>query len=263
MIEGVKVDAIHRPSLGTRTRSATCPVSQLRAALRLLVVLLVAEVVYILLCSPLLAVRRVTVVGDSRIAAEVIDVIDLPANSNIIWAPLTLVREQADAVPAVRTAKVKRALPNRLIVTLERREPIGVIRGSSEAVLVDPEGVVFTVSEEWGWGLPELVGPRTASGDVASKEAKAELKMTLDVVQALGPDPCLRQTRVQVTRDGEVEMTLESGPVVNLGAGGDLMTKVKLLRATLDQIGVHRIERIDLANPATAYWEPCELRKSG
>jgi len=259
----VKVDATHRPSLGARTRSATWPVAQLRAMSRLLVVLLVAEVVYILLYSPLLAVRRVTVLGDSRIAAEVIDAINLPANSNIVRAPLALVREQAESVPAVRMAKVKRRLPSRLIVTLERREPMAVIRGTSEAVLVDPEGVTFTVSEEWGWGLPELVGPKIASGDIISTEADAELKMTLDVVQALGPDPCLRPTRVQLTRDGEVEMTLESGPVVNLGTSQDLVTKVKLLRATLDQIEVDRIERIDLADPAAAYWEPRESRASG
>ena len=47
-------------------------------------------------------------------------------------------------------------------MTIERREPVAVVRRADVAFLIDPDGVPFTVADEWGWGLPELTGPRLA-----------------------------------------------------------------------------------------------------
>jgi cell division septal protein FtsQ len=155
-----------------------------------------------------------------------------------------------------------RAFPDRIIVTVERREPVAVVRRNDAAVLIDPDGVPFTVAEEWGCGLPELSAPNLASGELTSPAARSEIRDLLAVLRALGPDPRLRVTRLQLGRDGRLELTLDSGTVVDLGAARDLGAKARLLVAAIEQIGVGRIKRLDLSIPRSAWWEPREGRQS-
>ncbi len=224
--------------------------------------LLLAELLYIPLASPRFAIRSVEIRGDERVAGQVAAAIRLPANTNMVRAPLRLVRRQAESCSAVREAHVSRALPDRIIITFERREPVAVVRRANATFLVDPDGVSFSVAEEWGWGLPELSGPRLISGDISSKAAAAEIRDLLAVLKALGPDPRLRVTRLQLGHEGGVELALDSGAIVDLGSARDLGAKAKLLVAAIEQIGIERIRRLDLSVPQSAYWEPRQGHRS-
>ena len=252
------MDANHRPALGAVRSAGPSPLRRLRLAAGVVVVLFAVEVVYIALASPRLALRGVTVRGDQQIAGVVAEAIRLPANTNVLRAPLDLVKEQAESVRAVREVRVSRDFPNRLVVTVERREAVAVIRGAKRAILVDPEGVAFTVPEEWGWGLSEMVGPHLGDQGVEAEGAASEIEMLVAVLRALGTDPRLRTTRLQLGSDEQIEVTLASGARVNLGEGNELAAKAKLLAAAIEQIGANRIARLDLADPKAAFWEPRE-----
>lgn len=234
----------------------------LALAVAVAIALLAAEMIYIPLASPRFAVHRVEIRGDEGVAREVAAGIRLPANTNMLRAPLGLVKRQAESCAAVREARVSRALPDRIIVTIERREPVAVVRRADAAFLIDPDGVPFTVADEWGWGLPELSGPRLVSGEIKSKAAAAEIRDLLAVLRALGPDPRLRVTRLQLGREGGVELALDSGAIVELGAAKELGAKARLLVAAIEQIGIERIKVLDLSIPRSAYWEPREGHQS-
>jgi cell division protein FtsQ len=254
----VALGATHRPGLGAlSTRQAALPpVVWLRLLAALVGIALLAELAFVVLASPRLAVRAVVVRGDREIAALVAPRIRLPANTNIVRVPLEMVRRQAESVPAVRRARVGRDLPFDIVVRVERREPMAVVRSAERAVLVDPEGIPFIVPEEWGWGLPELVSPRLAGADFEAEGAADDIAAMLKVMRALGPDPRLRATRVQVMRDGDIEVTLECGAVVNLGRAAQLGAKARCLAAALQQLGRDRIARLDVADPKAAFWRP-------
>lgn len=230
--------------------------SWLRLSVALAMLALGGELLYILLASPRLAIRSVLVRGEDRVAQEVRSKVQLPPNTNIFRAPLGQLRRQVESVPAVRSAQVSRRLPNRLLVTFERREPIAVIRRGENATLVDPEAVPFTVAGEWGWGLPELDSPRLARAGPRSPTGQQDLQRLVSVLQALGPDPRLRVSWVQLGRDERVELVLESGAVVNLGEPTELATKARLLVAVIEKVGLTRIHRMDLSDTKGAYWEP-------
>jgi len=250
------VEANHRPALGAVRSSGRGPLWRLRLAAGVLMVVLAAELVYIAMASPRLAVREVRVRGDRQIAEAVAGAIRLPANTNVLRAPLDLVKKQAESIPAVREARVSRGFPDRLTVTVDRREAVAVIRGAKRAILVDGEGVAFTVPEEWGWGLPEMVGPQLGDDALEAPGAAGEIEVLLAVLRALGTDPSLRATRLQFGSDKQIEVTLASGARVNLGEGSELAVKVRLLAAAVEQIGANRIARLDLADPKAAFWEP-------
>ncbi|MFB3881596.1 MAG: cell division protein FtsQ/DivIB [Armatimonadota bacterium] len=238
----------------------TAPAAQrkdpLLASLALLLALFLAEAIYVPLASPRFALRAVEIRGDERVGRQVAANIHLKPNTNMLRAPLALIEKQARSCPAVKEARVQRAFPDRVIVTIERREPIAVIRRSDATLLIDADGKPFTVAEEWGWGLPELVGPHLAVGAINSKAAASEIDDLLAVLQALGPDPRLRVTRLQLGREGGVELTLDSGTLVEMGSATDLGAKARLLVASIEQIGIERIKRLDLSAPQSAYWEP-------
>jgi len=200
----------------------------------------------------------VTLRGDARVAEQVAAAIRLRANTNLFRAPTALVKRQAESVPAVRQARVTRGLWGRLVVTLERREAMAVIRGAKQAVLVDPSGVTFTVRDEWGWGLPALAAPHLSKGEISSKAAKAEIKQLLAALRELGPDPRLRIARLKMDQLGWMEAVLDSGARVRLGSGEQLPVKAKLLTMVIDQLGGEKIELLDLTDPWAAYWRPRE-----
>jgi cell division protein FtsQ len=250
------VDTNHSPAFGAVRSAGPGLLWRLRLAAGIVIVVFAVELAYIALASPRMAVGGVTVRGDQQIAGVVAEAIRLPANTNVLRAPLDLVKEQAESVRAVREARVSRDFPNRLVVTVERREAVAVIRGAQRAILVDPEGVAFTVPEEWGWGLPEMVGPHLGDQGVEAEGAASEIEILLAVLRALGTDPRLGTTRLQLGSDEQIEVTLASGARVNLGEGNELAAKAKLLAAAIEQIGANRIARLDLADPKAAFWEP-------
>jgi cell division septal protein FtsQ len=259
----VSVSGLYRPKLGAyhASPSGEGAPRRLRAIAGLLFLVLVAEAVYIPLFSPRFAVREIELRGDARVAEQVAGAIHLPANTNLLRAPTALVKRQAERVTAVREARVTRAPWRRLVVTLERREAMAVIRGAKRAVFVDPTGVTFTVRDEWGWGLPELAAPRLSKGDTESAEARAEVAQLLGALRALGPDPRLRIARLSMDRLGWMEAELDSGARVRLGANEQLPTKAKLLAMVVDQLGSGKIELLDLTDPWAAYWRPRQERK--
>ncbi len=257
------MDAARRPAFGGLRTGATAPrVNGPALGVAIAVLLLLAEAIYIPLASPRFAVRVVEIRGEERVARAIASSVHLPANTNMIRAPLGLVKRQAESCAAVREARVSRALPDRIVITAERREPIAVVRRSDAAILIDPDGAPFTVAGEWGWGLPELSAPRLLSGDLTSKAAAGEIRDLIAVLRALGPDPRLRVTRLQLGRDERIELALDSGAVVELGEPKDLGAKARLLVAAIERIGIERIKRLDLSVPRSAYWEPREGHQS-
>ena len=248
----------HRPSLGAvAARRATV---RWRPGLRLGAVLavaaLTAELAYIACASPRFAVREVELRGDPRVIEQVSSRISLPANTNILRAPTRRVAEQVEAVAAVREAHVSRDFPSRLVVTVEGREAIAVIRQDAGAMLVDPDGAVFALRDEWGWGLPELVGPHLIGSSARKAAAADEIASLLTVLRAFGPDPRLRMTRLTFRGDRDIEVTLCSGPKAQLGETTELGEKARLLIETVEQLGAERVEYVNLSDPRAAYWRP-------
>ncbi len=252
------MSGLYRPKLGAyhASPSGEGMPRRLRTFAGLLFLVLVAELVYIPLFSPRFAVREVELRGDARVAEQVAGVIHLPPNTNLLRAPTGLVKHQAERVPAVREARVTRALWRRLVVTLERREAMAVVRGANRAVLVDPTGVTFTIRDEWGWALPELAAPHLSKGDTESAAARGEVRQLLEALRELGPDPRLRIARLSMDRLGWMEAELDSGARVRLGSDEQLPAKAKLLEMVIDQLGLGKIELLDLTDPWAAYWRP-------
>ena len=95
-----------------------------------------------------------------------------------------------------------------------------------------------------------------------SKAAVSEIRDLLAVLQALGPDPRLRVTRLQLGATGESSSHWTLAQSLSWAQQRTLGPKARLLVAAIEQIGIERIKRLDLSIPRTAYWEPREGHQS-
>jgi cell division septal protein FtsQ len=250
----VTASRAYSPRLGAYSSQPDSRPRRLQALAWLAALALLAELLYICGHSPRLAVTEVVIKGEDRVAAAVASHLRLPANTSFLFAPTRRLAAQAERVSAVRAARVSRGWGRRLVVTLERREALAVVRTEKQARLVDPTGVLFTVRNEWGWGLPEFVAPHLGRGKSTSAEAKAEVAELLCALRALGPDPRLRLARLQMDKAGQILATLDSGAQVCFGTTEQLDLKTKLLVTSMDQLGADRIAFLDLRDPWAAYW---------
>jgi cell division septal protein FtsQ len=217
---------------------------------------LAVEIVYVLMASPRMAVRRIEVRGDAQVAKQVAGQISLPGDTSFLRAPTERLLKQVQGVTSVRRARVARRFPGRLVVLVERREATAVVRRDDRAVLVDPQGTLYTIPGEWAWGLPELVGPHLTRGEMQGVEGKSEIRTLLSAARALGADPRLRVVRLEMESGGEVTAVLDSGARVRLGGDDRMETKAKLLANVIEHMGSNRIASVDLSDPEAAFWRP-------
>jgi len=78
---------------------------------------------------------------DPGVAQEVSEVLDVPPWANLVTSRLSLIAGQAERCPRVKRADFERKFPDRLIVTVEPRQPLLAWEKGDQWMLVDPEGV--------------------------------------------------------------------------------------------------------------------------
>lgn len=112
-----------------------------------------------------LVAEQVEIVGATHTRRIDVHQAVLPAGSNsMLDIDLEAARKRVAALPWVADVSIQRALPNRLIVTLQERAPFAIWRTGNSAVLVDAKGTVLTATDLIPFaGLPILVGAGAAT----------------------------------------------------------------------------------------------------
>ncbi|MFQ6033296.1 MAG: cell division protein FtsQ/DivIB [Candidatus Bipolaricaulia bacterium] len=94
--------------------------------------------------SALFAIKEISIEGGERVKpAEVQSLIGIRVGENIFAADLRGAEEALLRLPWVRRALVRRALPSRIIVSLEERRPFAVVSSKDRYYWVDREGYLL------------------------------------------------------------------------------------------------------------------------
>lgn len=75
---------------------------------------------------------------------------------NLLALDLVALRASIEELPAVRSAGVRRVLPDGLVVSIEAREPTVRVVGEHQAYIIDREGVVLDTYDRHRPPLPEI-----------------------------------------------------------------------------------------------------------
>jgi cell division protein FtsQ len=167
--------------------------------------------------SGLLAVTDLSVAGARRIPeATVRAAAGIDPGADLLAIDAGAVVDRLEAVPGVLRAHLVRHLPNRVVITIEEREPYALVNlsrpdGASGLVWVDPDGYLVAPERQGAMpSLPILSGveppPATAGEPVGDR-----LQAGLTLLRALQRAPGRAAGRIS-----EVDLEPAAGPVLYL-----------------------------------------------
>ena len=224
----------------TRRRQAVARLRRRRLVAQMTCVVALGALVWLLFASPLLALRRVQVVGARHTGPQdIAAAANLSGEENLLLLSTGEVARDAARLPWVARATVDRKLPGTIRVAIEERSPAVVVASDAARWLVGPRGHVLGPAR--GAALPVLadsgLGPLRPGERVEAPEVVA----ALDVLRAL---PARLRERVEaVFAPTQERITLSLRPtrpgptrpgvLVRVGAAESLRAKASVLRALL------------------------------
>jgi cell division protein FtsQ len=170
-------------------------------------------------------VQKLSVSGLKRVEEnQVLAKAGFDVGTNVFRVKLDEIRERVEELPWVQYALVERVLPDKIIIKVVEREPIGLARINGEVFQFDVDGKVLDPDPVTGASFPILDGLRM--GDYKSNLGKVEVYRR--VVEDLGQTAL---SEVHINDAQEVTVVSASDPVlVNLGTADFRTRWVKYLQ---------------------------------
>lgn len=195
---------------------------------------LVAVLMLLVLFSPMLALRTITVDGLKFISEEQVQATLAPLKGK----PLTQigqgdVESLVTSVPQVQSISVEARPPSTLLVHIVERVPVAVLKTGDQYTLVDPKGVPLGTSPDPASAqLPLIDG----SGSEPSSDQRSQDTFTsvTSVLAALPQDVRARMASATASSPDAVELTLTDGKKVIWGDASQMALKAKVLKVLMD-----------------------------
>jgi cell division protein FtsQ len=202
-----------------------------RAGLGLAVVVPVVLLGWLLLSSPLLAVRTVTVSGTERLTADhVRAVADVRVGTPLARVDTGAVVRRVRALPVVAQVSVSRGWPGTLRVRVVERTAVAALVDARGAKLVDGSGVPFATVAGVPAGTVRLQVPHPGPKDATTRSA-------LQVLEDLPASLRSRLRTVQADSPASVTLVLRDGRQVLWGGSGDTGLKARATEVLLKMPG--------------------------
>jgi len=242
------------PRVGRRRRRRR--VARLRLGVLAVGIALLAGLAAWLLASPRFDVACVEVVGaESLPNSLIVWQAAIPDGANIVRLRRGEVARRVAALPAVRSASVKRRLPHTVIIQVVEREPVLFVRDPRGALYLDREGVCF---ERCGERAPavELVGMESSRFLAGRRPGDRRLPVALRTC-ARARSEGLVVRRMAVSPAGEMDLLLAGGAMLRLGEPARLTEKLHKARLALEALQDRGpIEYVDVSCPDAVVWKP-------
>lgn len=173
-------------------------------------------------------------------------------SGNFFTLNLQAARDAFEQVPWIRSAQVRREFPRTLRVVLQEHHAVAYWGAETETAMVNREGEVFEANgaDADQEGLPRLSGP-----DLGSAASVLQMHQQLHpMFEGLG----MSLDALDLARSGSWRATLDSGAVVELGAGAgqEVAQRTQRFLRTLTQVAGQYQRRADAL-------ESADLRHNG
>lgn len=205
----------------------------------LLALVLLVTGIWLIFFSSVLAVRGVSVSGNTTIpTARIVAVAQAPIGRPLARADLGAIQARVEALPAIASASVSRSWPHTIHIDVVERTPLAVVNRGSGFQDVDVDGVLFGHFAQQPPNLPLI---KTNDPGV-SAEALAEAAR---VVASLRSDIATRVRYVEVKTVDQIQLDLADGRTVLWGSAEQSSQKAEVLAVLLQG----KARQIDVSVP--------------
>jgi cell division protein FtsQ len=159
---------------------------------------------------------------------------------NILLVPLEKYEARFDRHPRIRSARIKKVLPNKVLCTVEEREPVALIYANG-FLEVDEEGMVLTPDELTDYlDLPVITGldrKTVAEGAYCEDERLTGALEILSICKRYGGSFANDISELKIGNNGINVVSLKEGMVLLLGESEfeNRLKKFFLIRSTIAQ----------------------------
>jgi cell division protein FtsQ len=209
-----------------------------RVAAVAVVLLLVGGTVYAVWYSSLLEVEGVEVRGTTDLTThDITRAAEVPLGEPLARVDLEAVERKVGSLAPVRSVEVSRQWPHDVLIEIEEREPVAVVRMGDLLRNLDGEGVVFGDRRRPPGDLPMVETATDTSGDA--------LREAATVAGALEPAFLASVDHLEVATVDQITLVLRDGRVVRWGNAEQSEEKAEVLAALLPR----RAEVYDVSVP--------------
>lgn len=202
-----------------------------RRIVALAVVLGVIGLVYGVFYTPLLGVRSVQVLGTKDLTnQQVLTSAAVKSGSPMLTIDLAAIRDRVARLDRVASVNVSRSWPSTVLVVVQERTAIGVIKTPTGVHLVDNTAKDFAVVSTEPPGLPEFQLPKSSPSDPVATAVVQVLQAVPDKVRA-------EVLSVSAKSPDSVVLALSAGRQVRWGGVADSARKAAVLTALMSQPG--------------------------
>jgi len=176
--------------------------------------------------SPLLSLQEITIVGTNRIDPVAIhDSLDDQIGTPLALVDFGTITKELGRFPLVRSYTTETVPPHTLVITIEEREPIGLVNDGTNFAVVDPAGIVLESVAARPAGMPVI---DTGEASIGNKGFTA----AIEVLLALPPELLARVDTITASTKDDVGFSLIGGAQsVKWGSADRSETKAKVLAA--------------------------------
>lgn len=247
-------DVTERPAAGQRDKTAGSEFARRRIRrtfrrwrrqlIALLVIALVVATSYVVFVSPLLAISRVRVTGESTVPVqEILDQAAVPVGKPLARTDLGAIQARVEQIPAIASASVHRSWPHTLTIDVTQRTPDATIRRHRAWWDVDASGVLFGRSARRDHTLMVVAVPAAAGGDA--------LREAMSVVESLPSSLALQTKRLTAKTMDSITLRLKNHSQVLWGDSSQAALKVEVLSVLLASVKAATYDVSVPAQPTT------------
>ncbi len=219
---------------------------RLRVLLGAIVAFVAVGTVYLAVESPLLDVDHVRVTGLQHLdATTVARAAGVQSGAPLLRVDTGAVAARVERLPWVASAKVSRALPGTLRITVTERVPVAwVRRDDAHVALLAADGTAIADTDAAPPGLVEVRGAR----HIPATGARLAPARAAGAAAAMPAELAARVVAVDVTADATT-LVLGGGDQVRLCTPTDLAAKGAAAIAVMQQLGDRAFDYIDVCVP--------------
>ncbi len=218
----------------------------------ILIILLVAIFITSLFL-PIFNVVRIEVKGNEKVASEdIITASGIEIGANIFRVNGSKTKNNIKKLSYVKDVAVKRAFPNRIIITVSERKAIGYISFMGSYILIDKNGTVLEVVSNLNDGnIPLISGlnfNRFEIGKTIAVENLSKFDIVFECLQHLLKNDMLCMiSKIDVHDIDNIQMNARNTIVVNVGNHSNINFKMSFLKEILNIVQENEKGYVDLS----------------
>nr|WP_281172334.1 cell division protein FtsQ/DivIB [Halonatronum saccharophilum] len=145
-------------------------------------------------------------------------------------------------LPEVRGASISRSVPNKLVIEINERRPIGMVGGKAPYQIIDKDGWILATSNNLSLSKFPLFMGVDRSQDGKRVELEDDFKLVVDYLSQL-PDWILDEVyQVEVFANSGIELFLRDNIRVKLGLDFSAKSKSDIFIAVYSDIKSKRVD---------------------